>query len=317
MHVLFPRLEPDLEALLRPGLDSRLDLRRDGERADVLIEGRPEPSQLDTYRPQILLIPYAGLPAETRKLLAGRPETAVHNLHHNAVPTAELALSLLFAVAKRIVPYDRDLRRGDWSRRYDDDGGQLLAGRRALVIGFGAVGRELANRLAALGLSVSVVRRRKPPSASESEFDWQSRDSWRGILPEVDFVFLTVPLTEETRGLLGREEFEALPDHAIVINVARGPVIQEEALYTALKERRIGGAGLDVWYEYPKDEAARTQTPPSRLDFSSFDHVVLSPHRAGHSDATPNLRAKALRDSLNAWAASGEMPNRVDLDRGY
>jgi phosphoglycerate dehydrogenase-like enzyme len=93
--------------------------------------------------------------------------------------------------------------------------------------------------------------------------------------------------------------------------------VDEKALYEALRARRLGAAGLDVWWRYPEGEAARASTPPSAFPFGDLDSVVLSPHRGGHGLGTEAERAVHLADLLNAIARGGPVPHRVDLEAGY
>jgi phosphoglycerate dehydrogenase-like enzyme len=108
-----------------------------------------------------------------------------------------------------------------------------------------------------------------------------------------------------------------LPRGAILVNVARGDVVDEEALYDALASGHLGGAGLDVWYRYPESEEARAATLPARRPFHELENVVLSPHRAGHGRGTEAARAAHLARLLAAAAGGEAIPHRVDLDRGY
>lgn len=101
------------------------------------------------------------------------------------------------------------------------------------------------------------------------------------------------------------------------MNVARGPVVEEQALYEALRSGHLGGAGLDVWWRYPEGETDRALTLPSTFPFHELDSVVLSPHRAGHAEATESLRARHLADLLNDIACGKDPRGRVDLERGY
>jgi phosphoglycerate dehydrogenase-like enzyme len=102
-----------------------------------------------------------------------------------------------------------------------------------------------------------------------------------------------------------------------LVNVGRGPIVDEAALYQALREGTLHSAGLDVWYNYPTDKAARSHTPPSAYPFHELDNVVMSPHRAGGADETDMLRMMHLAALFNAAARGDEMPNRVDLQAGY
>lgn len=311
------RLEPEFEDPLRAALDPSIELlsgaleRRDYE---VLVAGVPTPEELDASpHLRVLVIPWAGLPARTRELLLERPRIDVHNLHHNAAPVAETALGLLLAAAKLLVPMDRRLRAFDWTPRYESRAGSLLAGRRALVLGYGHVGRRLGAACAALGMRVTGIRRRPDPGAE----DEASPGRLHELLPDCHALLSCLPVTEATRGWIGEAELALLPRGALVVNVGRAEVFDEDALYGALAGGHLGGAGLDVWYRYPEDEAARRSTAPSARPFHELENVVLSPHRAGHCDGTARLRAEHLARLLNAAARGEPLPDRVDLERGY
>ncbi|MEZ6188095.1 MAG: NAD(P)-dependent oxidoreductase [Planctomycetota bacterium] len=283
----------------------------------VLVGGRPREADLERNPGlEVLLIPFAGLPPPTHALMLSRaPDVAVHNLHHNAAATAEGALGLLLAVARRLLPADRALRAGDWGPRYEDPGtSQILAGKRALILGYGAIGARVARVLRALDVEVVAVRRRPQPTDPA----WvRGGDALDALLPEAQLLIVCLPETEATRGLLDARRLAALPRGALLVNVGRGPVIDERALYEALREGQLGGAGLDVWYRYPQDPDARRATQPSAFPFHALEQVVLSPHRVAHGDANEGLRWRAVAQFLRAYAAGEPLPHRVDLAAGY
>ena len=288
-------------------------------RCDILVGGRPSRDQL-TASPTLraIVIPWAGLPPETRALLADFPAVAVHNLHHNAAPVAELALALLLAAAKSIVPYDQALRRHDWTPRYTDSREVLLlAGKTALILGYGAIGRRVAVALQALGMTVLATRRHPPFAPDGAAAELHPPEALPALLPRADALIVALPLTPETEGLLGTAELALLPTHGVLVNIGRAAIITEQALYEALRDGRLAAAGLDVWYQYPAGEAARDHTPPANLPFGELPNVVLSPHRAGHAVETEPLRMAHLANLLNSAAAGQTIPNRVDLRSGY
>jgi phosphoglycerate dehydrogenase-like enzyme len=139
----------------------------------------------------------------------------------------------------------------------------------------------------------------------------------RDLLPGADALIICLPHTPETDGLLGRAELALLPSHSILVNIGRGRIVDEAALYEALRDGRLRAAGLDVWYSYPPDEATRADWPPSAYPFGELDNVIMSPHRGGAADEAPRLRMAALAEMLNAAAAGRPMGNRVDLAAGY
>ena len=107
------------------------------------------------------------------------------------------------------------------------------------------------------------------------------------------------------------------PKDSIIVNVGRAALIDEEALYNALKERTIFAAGLDVWYNYPSNVKARQSTPASRFPYHELTNVVMSPHRAGHTSDKEILRMEHLAELLLAAARGEPLPNRVNLEAGY
>ena len=100
------------------------------------------------------------------------------------------------------------------------------------------------------------------------------------LLHQVDFLFLCVPLTENTRGFFGKEQFSAMKENSIFINTSRGEIVNEDALFAALKDNRIGGAAMDTWYNNPKNPFDTTCKPSMKHPFETLDNLVLSPHRA-------------------------------------
>lgn len=289
---------------------------RGAESVDVLIAGRPAREQLVACtRLRAVVVPWAGVGAGTLQLLAELPGVALHNLHHNAGPTAEHALALLLAAAKRVVPSDRRMRAHDWKDRGRGQPAVYLEGGRAVVLGMGAIGRRVARLLRALGMEVVGARSRAAPGEAWEGLRVVGADTWRAELRGARVLVVCVPLTDATRGLVGAEELALLAPNAVVVNVARGPVIDETALYDALRAGRLHGAGLDVWYRYPAE--GEETSPPSALPFEELDNVVMSPHRAGSTDATERLRMDALADTLLHVARAEEPPNRVTPTRGY
>jgi phosphoglycerate dehydrogenase-like enzyme len=325
VHLL--RQSTDAAALdrLRSELHSRVHLTHGPEMPEdadchLLIAGRPQRKHL-VANPnlQALIIPWAGLPEPTRQLMLEYPHIAVHNLHHNAQPVAEQVLALLLAAAKFIVPMDRGLRSHDWSRRYEPNPSVLLAGKTALILGYGAIGRKVALLCRGLGMKVVAIRRSAEGAHAGGAEGVRvtTMEALHEFLPQANALLICLPHTPETTGILGSRELALLPPKAVLVNVGRGPIVDEAALYHALRDGTLYAAGLDVWYNYPPDEASRSLTLPSAYPFHELDNVVMSPHRAGGSDETEMLRMDHLAEMLNAAARGEAMPNRVSLEVGY
>jgi phosphoglycerate dehydrogenase-like enzyme len=322
VHIVDPPDDPSvLEGLLVPGI--RLTYGPDRPAPanyEILVNGVPRREQMEASPSlRMVIIPWAGLSRMTREALLEFPGVAVHNLHHNAGPVAELTVALLLAAAKFIVPMDRALRSDDWTPRYGPSPAVLLEGRTALVLGYGAIGRRVARICEGLGMSVKAIRRSPGDEASDAPVKVHPPAALSELLPATDALLVCLPMTPETTGLIGRDELALLPDGAVLVNVARGPVIDEKALFDALKSGALHAAGLDVWYRYPKEEGERANTPPSEFPFSELDNVVMSPHRAGSAreKEVEILRMRALARLLNAAARGEAVPNSVDVKRGY
>lgn len=282
----------------------------------VLVNGRPSEAMLKASRHlDTLIIPWAGLPPETAAVLKTFPGVAVHNLHYNATVTAETGILLLLAAAKRLVVVDRALRNHDWRPRFDESGALELAGRNATVLGYGAIGKRVTQVCQAMGMRTTAFRRASQPGDPEFVRPL-SVAALREILPTTEALLVTLPLTSETEGVIGAPELALLPDNAIVVNIARGKVIDQEALYAECRAGRIR-AGLDVWYNYPRTEEARANMAPSDFPFEVLDNVVMTPHMGGNSDRESIALARELAGLLNARARGETLPNRLDPSRGY
>lgn len=322
VHYLYPPKDEFLD-YLREKLDEGITLTTGDQdpipaNVEILIAGRPKPEQLESC-PELdtLIIPWSGLPDVTRDLMLGYPDIRVHNLHHNAAAVAELAFALLLAASKFIVPLDRSLRADDWSPRYKPNPSMLLRDKTALILGYGAIGRRLARICRAMDMTVLAVKRKIEAGSNELVDEFHTLEALPELLPRAHVLLVCLPHTHDTEGIIGQPELETLPEEAVLVNVGRGPVIDEKALYRALEEGHISGAGLDVWYRYPSSVEERTNTPPSNYPFHELDNVVLSPHRGGASAETNTLRMDGLAELLSAAAQGKPVPNPVDVTAGY
>lgn len=197
----------------------------------------------------------------------GIPVTVVGDV--NAVPVSEHTLMLMLALAKRTVVYDKATRENRWNIR-DSFGGTELSGKTLLLLGFGRIGREVARR--ALAFDMRILAFDPYVTAEQAKAAGAQRaPDLKAALPQADFVSVHMPLTEETRGMLGADAIEEMKPTACIICTARGGIVDEAALCKALAVGRIRGAGLDVYLVEP---------PPADDPLYRLDSVVLSPHCA-------------------------------------
>jgi len=321
---LLDELEPPVLADLRRQLDPDILITTGTELPNhpnyhILVAGRPEPKYLHAS-PELkaVVIPWAGIPEATLKLVKELKVVTLHNLHHNAAPTAELGLALLFAAAKFIVPFDQELRQGNWTRRYQPSPALLLSGKKILVLGLGEIGQRIARVCLALEMEVFAVRRQLRPAPGDlARVHVYLHEELSRLLAECQAVIITLPLTVETRGLIGADQLDSMPDDSILVNIGRGPIVDQKALYRALVTGKLAAAGLDVWYNYPHTVEERLHTLPSIEPMHTLPNVVLSPHRGGDSRDIEELRMEHLAALINAAARGDPIPNQVNLELGY
>ena len=312
-------------ALVRPKLDDNIvitmdPVENDQVDFDVMIDGSPKPEELEKYTQlRHIIMPWAGVSVNLREKIAAYPHISLHNSHHNAVTTGEMAIALMMAAARSIPPVDALMHNCDWTpRENSNDINYVLYGRTALILGFGAIGQHVGLTCQALGMDVLGIRRdpTKPITAGLKAKVF-SPSALHDLLPKTDVLIITIPLTDESKNMIGKEEFALMPDKSMLINVGRGPVVDQYALYDALSNGKLHAAGIDVWWNYP--ERGEHIQQPADAPLHELPNLVMSPHRggAGGTGQAETLRANEIAKLLNAAARGEEMPNKVDLSLGY
>ncbi|RVP99194.1 NAD(P)-dependent oxidoreductase [Sinorhizobium meliloti] len=272
------RLHPDAEAMLKAAGDLRVasapdpeTLLREGEGAEIVIVRAPIPPAFFGNVPALRavvrhgagldMIPYDAATA-AGVLIANVPAV-------NAPTVAEHVFMVTLALLRQFRPMDRDLRNMGWSAgRAHCDRALDLAGRIMGVIGMGNVGKAVF-RIAKYGFQLEVVANSRSPESLPNGVRFLSVDD---LVSTADIVVLCCPLTPETTGLLSRERIARMKPGALLVNVSRGPVVDDGALIEALEMGRIGGAALDVF---------STQPLPSEHPYFRLDNVIVTPHLAG------------------------------------
>ena len=217
----------------------------------------------------------------------------------NAHSVAEHALGMLLTLSKRIIEADRALRR-DANVNRNALMGTEAQGKTIGIVGLGNVGRRIAALCRGL-LGMNVLAYDPYLSASEMAERGGEKVELDQLLRRTDYVSISCPLTRESRGMIGAREFAAMRPHAYFITTARGFIHDEDALVEALRDKRIAGAGLDVWAREP---------PPPEHPLLQFDNVVASPHTAGVTkEARENMGRIAAEQILDAL--DGKRPPRI------
>ena len=218
--------------------------------------------------------------------------------HSNMISVAEHAMFMLLALSKNVFYYDDFARKADWTTRWDIRAWDL-AEKSLLVIGYGRIGSKLVKRALAFDMDVYVY----DPYVDETTIKKSCAhyvDDFKSILPQMDAVTLHCPKTKETTDMFSAEEFDAMKSTSILINCARGGIVNEKALYDALTNNKIRSAGLDVY----DDEPSTSSNP-----LFSLDNILLSPHIAGVTqEATIRMSKQAVQNVLDVF------DNKVDPD---
>jgi len=293
--------------LLPDALSDEADRRAYAE-ADVIVGVKfdgtlPRPQQLKLFH-----VPGAGYDAvDLTALPAG---TNVCNCFGHEQAIAEYVMSALLARHIPLADADQRLRRGDWAywAGAPDRVHGEIAGRTIGLLGFGHIGKAIARRAKAFEMQVHVANR-SPVAISELVDQAFTLDRLDEFWGSADAIVVSLPLTPETKGLVAEAAFAAMRPDAVIFNVGRGPIIDEAALYAALKENRIGGAVIDTWYRYPG--AADANPLPASLPFHELPNIVMTPHMSGWTGGTIRRRQQTIADNIRRSAAGEPLVNLV------
>ncbi len=231
----------------------------------------------------------------------------VSNVYEHEASIAEYVFTALFELENQgwISRAQNGFKKGEWLHldRIGHPPRPTVCGKRIGIIGYGHIGRRCAEIATALNMKVTVHTRTKP--ADKVELAATVED----LAKISDYLLVACPETPETRALVGENALSLLPANAIVINIARGPVIEEQALFEALSTKRIGGAILDVWYQYPSSAAELRHG--SRFAFHELDNVFLTPHLSAHTPEMVERRWTFMAANLNRFLKNQPLLNPV------
>jgi phosphoglycerate dehydrogenase-like enzyme len=262
----------------------------------------PVPSGLKLFH-----VPGAGYDAVDLSLLPAAATVCNCFGHEQAI--AEYVMSAILMRHVPIADADARLRNGDWKywagsldRAHDE-----MAGKTIGLLGFGHIGKAIAARAKAFEMRVHVANRSAVAKSGlvDEVFTLDRLGAFWGT---ADYIVVSVPLALETKGIVGHEAFAAMRLNAVVINVGRGPTIDERSLYAALKSGRIAGAIIDTWYAYPGPGNPNPQ--PSSLPFNELSNVVMTPHMSGWTHGTIRRRQQTIASNI-VQTAQGKLCENV------
>jgi phosphoglycerate dehydrogenase-like enzyme len=288
-------------------------LDRPGDRehfatADVIVgvklgASEPVPGKLRLYH-----APAAGIDAIDRSRLPAAAALCNCFGHEHAI--AEYVMTALLLRHVPLPDADAKLRQGDWAYWAGRPGAlRTELGSQAIgLLGFGHIGKAIAVRAKAFGMRV-VVANRSPVPRSELVDESFGLDQLTRFMGSADAIVVSLPLTDETAGIVGAPQLSAMRPDAVIVNVGRGPVIDEQALFDALSGSRIGGAIIDTWYRYPTPAAPQTQ--PGRLAFDQLTNLVMTPHMSGWTAGTVRRRQETIAQNIGRLARNEALLNVV------
>ena len=223
---------------------------------------------------------------------------------------AEHAIAVLLALAKRLPRAMQYQAKHEWSQDqlwHEQPRPREVTGSIVAVIGMGGIGREFAFRAKAFGMKVLAVRE-SPAKGLSGADEVYSPEQIDEVLPQADYILLCTPVTPATTGLINAARLGKMKPDAYLINVARGPLIDEPALLDALKHCRIAGAALDVFNEEPL---------PADSPYWSLDNLLITPHTAAVTDRLWERHYRLIVDNMKRFLAGEPLLNEVDKNRGY
>jgi phosphoglycerate dehydrogenase-like enzyme len=245
--------------------------------------------------------------------LAALPRgVTVCNVFGHEQPIAEYVMMTMLSLTHRLFHSVTSFRTGSWEAGLQGGGarhGELL-GRTIGIVGYGRIGREVARRAAPFGVRLLAANRSPVGDAAPVERIYPLAELDR-MLPQCDVVVIACALAPETHGLIDARRIALMKPGALLINIARGQIVDEEALYAALRDGRLGGAAIDVWWRYPTP--AEPQPLPSRFAFHELPNVLMTPHCATFTEGAAERRFGAIAGNIDRLIRGEKLINVVTV----
>ena len=281
--------------------------------AEVIVKGNLSQADLDKARNlRMVVVPWTGVDGLPLERLRERG-IIVSNTHENAKVVAERAVALALAVTGRVVELHNDLAQGVWLGRPSNKESTWysIIGKQCSILGLGNIGQAIAKLISGFECEITGFKR-----TPDSGLPYVKRitDDIHDAVQAGDLVFVALPLTKKTAGIIGSGLLSQMKGKYLV-NVSRGRVIEEEALYDALKSGTLAGAAIDVWYEYPSSD--RPATLPSRFPIHRFSNVVMSPHVGSWSVESMQSMVDGTIKNIEGFLRNGRPEEYVDLNEMY
>lgn len=265
--------------------------------AEVLI-GSPVTAAMIQSAPKLRLVHASGAGCDSIAMDALPDHVVLCNVYHHERAIAEYVMMTMLAMDRNLFGQDRNLRSGVWdgSCVTGDPQASELIGKTVGMLGYGHIGKEVARLAGAFEMTISSVR------------SGHSRKDLELVLATADYFVVACTLSDRTRGAIGAAELALMKPSAALINIARGEIVDEQALYEALRDRRIRSAAIDVWYCYPDGDGP---VLPSRFPFHLLDNVILTPHSSAWTHRVVELRFRDIAANIDRLVAGEPLQKLV------
>lgn len=282
--------------------------------AQVFVGGRFT-AEMAAVAEKLRLVHVVGAGTDRIDFAALSPDVAVANTFHHERSIAEYVLAAAIMLRRDFLAQDRSLRSEVWATSvYDDTIGQPKALRDSRIgfVGFGHIGQFSWDLFRAFGCTGAAVTGSGKVDAARHGLAWVGDVSLLDtLLRESDVVVVSAPLNSHTVGMIGADQLRALGPDGVLINVGRGPLVDEQALFDALRTGDLHAAAIDVWYRYPAGPGARTA--PGTLPFGDLSNVLMTPHSSGVTTDTFMGRADDIAANIGRLARGEPLRNVVTV----
>lgn len=290
--------------------------------ADILIGWRPSKKILSSASKLKLFInPGAGVQhlVELFRDINKKQKVLLANGHGNSYFVAQHVVALLLTLMNKTIPHHEWMKKGKW-RTGDEEAASIpLRFKKVGLLGYGAINQKVHKFLSGFDLEFCILRKhwekqKTTLPTQETRYDLSQLDQF---LSDIEILIIAIPLTTLTQKLIKHNELKQLGRNGLVVNVSRGNIIDEESLFTSLKEGVIKGAAIDVWYNYRPESDKEGKKYPFHFPFHTLDNIILSPHRA-YSPFNDLLRWDEVIENIARMAKGRrDFLNIVDLDDEY
>lgn len=312
---LFRNVNPNIELIFPQKIEEKelLSISKD---AEIIVAPRFLGKILaNSPKVKLVQIPWIGVQNVT-EVVKKYPNVLLANNHGNAKSAAQYSVGMLLSLSNRFIGAHNLIKNGNWEKRMDLHFSNNFEDKTVGVVGTGAIGNFVAEMLKPFAKEVYGLKRTEPKNELPY-FDKVFTDKNKiEFFEKIDSVVITLPLTPKTKNFISQKELQCL-GKGFIVNVGRGEVINEKALFDALQNEVILGAGIDVWYKYKIEKDEKGKSYPYNFPFHDLDNILLSPHRAGPTRDKPNYWKDVVENFNRLAEGRTDLLNLVNLEEGY